>query len=158
MSIPQPIASFAYRTSGPIDAAINLVLNTAIPWFFLRGTASIPLVGLPSLYAFIGPMVFCVLFFPSWMGYVNGLRVTTGKASYRQGLARAFVIAVVGSVILGALVYLLHRWLPELQVSTLATILIDGLGSAILGYWLQVVGVFAAHRDIVKRMASASGL
>ncbi len=122
MSIPQPITSFAYRISGPIDAAINLILNTAI------------------------------------MGYVNGVRVTTGKASYRQGLARALIIAVIGSAILGAVVYLLNRRLPELQVSTLATILVDGLGSAIFGYWMQVAGVFAAHRDVAKRAASASSL
>jgi hypothetical protein len=68
------------------------------------------------------------------------------------------IIAVIGSAILGAVVYLLHRRLPELQISTFATILIDGLGSAILGYWMQVAGVFAAHRDIAKRAPSASSL
>lgn len=151
MSIPQPIASFAYRISGPIDAAINLVLNTVIPWYFLRGTTSVPLLGLPSFYAFVGPMVFCALFFPSWMGYVNGLRLTAGAPSYRQGIARALAIAVIGSALLAILMYLMHQWLPELRISTLTTILITSLGSTILGYWLQVAGVFAAYRDIVKR-------
>ena len=156
MSIPEPIASFAYRISGPIDAAINLILNTAIPWYFLRGTTSVPLLGLPSFYAFVGPMVFCALFFPSWMGYVNGLRLATGNPSYRQGVARALVIAVTGSALLAFSVYLMHHWLPELQISTLTTILITSLGSTILGYWLQVTGVFAAYRDVVKRSPTPS--
>jgi hypothetical protein len=156
MSIPQSVASFAYRVSGPIDAAINLVLNTAIPWYFLRGTDSVPLVGIPSFYVFVGPMVFCALFFPSWMGYVNGLRVTTGKPSYRKGIARALRIAAIGSAVFGVLVLLLHRAQPELRIPTLATILIDGVGSAILGYWMQVAGVFTAYYNAVKRAPSPS--
>lgn len=155
MSIPAPIAVFAYRVGGPIDAAINLVINTAIPWYFLSATPSVPLVGLPSFYAFVGPMVFCATFFPSWMGYVNGLRATTGQASYRRGLGRAFVIALGASLLLGVLMFLLHRAWSEMQVSSLATIAIDGLGSAILGYWMQVSGVFAAYRDEVRSAPSA---
>lgn len=156
MSIPPSVASFAYRVSGPIDAAINLVLNTAIPWFFLRATDSVPLVGIPSFYVFVGPMVFCALFFPSWMGYVNGLRVTTGKPSYRAGIARALAIALLGSAVLGGIVFVLHRSQPDLRISSVATILIDGVGSALLSYWMQVAGVFAAYRDIAKRAPSSS--
>lgn len=154
MSIPAPIASFAYRIGGPIDAAINLVINTAIPWYFLASTPSVPLVGLPSFYAFVGPMVFCALFFPAWMGYVNGLKVTTGKASYRRGIGRAFAIALAGSLLLGVIIFLLHRAWPEARVSSLATIAIDGIGSAILGYWMQVAGVFAAYKALTRQTKS----
>lgn len=156
MSVPQPIATFAYRISGPIDAAINLILNTAIPWYFLRATDSVPLIGIPSFYAFVGPMVFCAAFFPSWMGHANGLRIMTGKPSYRAGVARALAIALIASALLGMLMYLLHQSLPELRISTRSTILIDGLGSAILGYWMQVAGVFAAYRQLVKCAPSPS--
>lgn len=156
MSVPQPIATFAYRTSGPIDAVINLILNTAIPWYFLRAMDSVPLIGIPSFYAFVGPMVFCAAFFPSWMGYVNGLRITTGKPSYRAGVARALIIALIASAFLGMLMYLLHQGLPELRISTRSTILIDGLGSAILGYWMQVAGVFAGYHELVKRAPTPS--
>src|SRR5687767_12268818 len=67
------LARFACRISGPIDAAINLVINTTIPWLLLPWDGQIAWFGWPSAFAFIGTMAFCVGFFCSWFGVRNGV-------------------------------------------------------------------------------------
>ena len=47
------LESFAWRITGPIDAAINLAINLLIPWYFLGWTGSVPLYLQPYDVVFI---------------------------------------------------------------------------------------------------------
>ena len=148
----------AWRIAGPIDAAINLAINALIPWYFLRGAEPVPLVGLPSLYAFVGPMVFCALLIASAMGFRNGIRYVTGGQMpshwWRRAWFRGLLLACAGSAALALAIGVLRFVQPELRFSPLSVVVIDGVGAAILGYFAQAGGIFAARRQLAAVAAS----
>lgn len=148
------VRRYAFRVAGPIDFVINVVLNTLIPWLFLRGTAQVPLFGLPSAFAFWGPMVACVCFFATFFGYMNGTRLCDAMADrqcnggrnwMRRGAAAGACYAVVTLGLLTGVLVILHSRYEVTSMSSMSIILIDGSVAGGLGYCAQVNGVLRAQ-------------
>lgn len=150
------VRKYAYRVAGPIDLVINVVLNTIIPWAFLRGIPQVPLFGLPSAFAFWGPMVVCVCFFATFFGYMNGARLRHATAAkqptgsnqswMRHGAAAGLCYAIVTLGLLTGVLGVLHSQFQITSLSSLSVILIDGGFAGGLGYWAQVNGVLRAQQ------------
>jgi hypothetical protein len=142
------LARFAWRIAGPIDAALNLAINGGIAWFFLHRATDVPLFGWFSAYIFLAPMVVCVLTFATWFGVRNAM-IQTGKLhtnwsgrAWRAGLT----YAVCGCAVLTMACLMIHRLWPDMRIPAAWLIMIDALGSAVLGYSTQVHGVLRAPR------------
>jgi hypothetical protein len=144
---------FAYRVSGPIDATINLAINTAIPGWLLPWDGRLPVFGLPSAFVFIGTMTFCVGLLATFFGVRNGvLRRAAGAEpgplppevrwvgyAWRTGL----VTGLIGWLLAGASFLALSAITPEVPCSLV--IVGDGALAGALGYCCQVRGVLLAR-------------
>jgi hypothetical protein len=150
------LARFAWRIAGPIDAAINFAINGGLALFFLYRADVVPVFGWLSAYNFLAPMVFCVLTFATWFGIRNGM-IQRGKfdtpwsaRAWRVGLT----YGVSGWAAFTLICFGIDRDWPELRIPAHGLILFDVLGSAALGYAVQVHGVLRAESLIGTRSVS----
>lgn len=141
----------ALRVTGPIDGAINLVVNLSIAWYFLRNAGPLPIWGLPSVFGFFGPMVACVSGCTVLSGYRNGVIWTPSRPPTRRswlwpGVVLGLACAAIASLSLFAAMLAWDRAREGQAVAAWGVIITDGLVATVLGYCGQVVGVWAAVR------------
>ncbi len=142
---------FALTVAGPIDAAINLLLNGAICWFFLRSATSLPLTGSFSAESFLAPMFFLLFCLATYFGIRNGV-IQRQNGLSGQPLAhdvrwRGWAIRLGISYGLSACtvfliaIHLLDGIFPGLVIPARGLVLFQALLSAALGYCVQAYAV-----------------
>lgn len=141
----------ALLVTGPLDAAINWVINTGIAWYFLRHAGPLPIWGLPSVYGFFGPLVVCVLVCTVLSGYRNGVLWSwTPPRNWRSwlapGLGWGLASAVLGSGGCFAALAVCDSIRDGQPLAARTVVFADGVVAAALGYCGQVLGVWAAVR------------
>ena len=147
---------FALSVAGPADALINIALNAAIPWYFLRTVSELPLWGWFSVAVFLGPMFFLLFWLATYFGIRNGvLQRKSGAAGnalahdvpwrgwamcrgllYGSGACLAFLIAIRG----------IDRLWPGLAMPAVALNVLQATLAGLLGYAVQVHGVLMSAR------------
>lgn len=68
------IRRFALLVAGPRDFAINLVVNSTIPWLVFGSREEVALIGSPSVFHILLPMAFLLGSLTTFFGYFNGVK------------------------------------------------------------------------------------
>jgi len=138
----------AFWIAGPIDFAINLLINGLCPFLFLGLSGSVPLFGIPSVAIFLAPMAVCVGFFPTYFGYRNGI---LGNGSLpanfpwrRIALGQGILLAILSLAFMAADLAVLHFWRPDQRWSVPTLAAVDGLLSACLAYFFHATAMIRA--------------
>ena len=147
---------YALAIAGPRDFLINLLINTLVPWWVLRGMNTVPLLGNPSVLTLIGPMGFILVSVTTLSGFLNGVN---HRKSGRAGppppprarwlglaLRTALVNGAVALAVLVAFILALAWLLPDIRVSKTVLIGFQAMLAASLGYAVQVKSVLQTRR------------
>ena len=147
---------YAFTVAGPRDFFINLVINTVVPWWVLRGREAVPLLGNPSALTLLGPMGFLLVSITTFFGFLNGVKQrkagqirpplaretswigVAARTSLRHGIlaCAAFVLAILG----------LARLFPAAQLPSALFILFQGTFAACFAYVVQVNAVLQTRK------------
>ena len=150
------LARYALTVAGPRDFLINLVINTIVPWWVLRGMDAAPLVGNPSALTLLGPMCFLLFSINTFSGFRNGVIYRragrTGPpldpsarwipAALRVGLVYGATALVAAT----ALIFALAWRFPDARLPSPSYIVLQGTLAACLAYAVQVNGVLQTRR------------
>jgi hypothetical protein len=132
---PRSVRDFAWRVAGPRDFVINLLINTAVPFWVFRGHDLVPLTGRHSVASVVLPMSFLLCTLTTFFGWFNCIKerragaVVPAVAAGTKWAARAWLAGLaVGLPALTATVgvaFVLGRFFPD----------------ATIGYWPAVLGI-----------------
>ncbi|HEX4129666.1 MAG TPA: hypothetical protein VHZ24_06460 [Pirellulales bacterium] len=147
---------YGLRITGPLDALINLALNGTIVWYFARGDVAIPLLGSPSVEAFLTPMFFLLFTLATFFGIRNGVTarrkgwagepLVPGVRWARWAWRRGLLLGLLAAAVFQVAIRLINHAVPQVQVSPRTMIVLQAGLSALLGYGVQVAGVVASRR------------
>jgi len=150
------LARYALTVAGPRDFLINLVINTIVPWWVLRGMDATPLVGNPSALTLLAPMCFLLFSVNTFFGFHNGVRHRrAGRAQLPVepatrwlplALRIALVYGATALVAATALILTLAWRFPDARLPSPSYIVLQGTLAACLAYAVQVNGVLQTRR------------
>lgn len=151
---PLSVPFYAFFMAGPCDFAINVAINTLIPWWVFGEAERTPLYGPHSLFYVMLAITFFCATLTTVSGYFNCVRerkagrvvppvdatLPWGKAAWSTGLKRGVVALAIGI----ALAMALYPSLKDATVPTTIAIWTAGLYAGTLGYWLHAWAIITA--------------
>lgn len=153
---PVTVPFYAFFMAGPCDFAINVGINTAIPWYVFSEEHT-PLYGRHSLVFMLLAITFCCATLTTVSGFFNCMRERRAgrvvpptpaetrwknwrRIAWRTGLKRGVIALGLASLVAAAF----YPAFAEQMLPTWSVIAAAGLYAGTLGYWLHAWAVVTA--------------